>query len=747
MKRNIFKLITILSTVFIPLFTNASFIGTSPTVVSTSTCSTGLSCGLVGYWTFDGKDMVNGVALDKSGNNNRGNFVNIATSTSFNPGKIGQGLNFDGSSNYVNVGNSTVLAPTTAVTISAWVKPLKKANSIHYSAIASRNTTNYLVMIRQDGIVVFYLAGVQNWVTNDGTKNLFDGHWHLVTATYDGSFQRLYVDAILMNSSPITGNITSNSNATLIGRDTTSATNFNFSGSLDDVRIYNRALSASEISQLYSSGASTKQGSSPKVTATSTCSVGLSCGLVGYWTFDGKDVVNGVALDKSGNGNTGRLLNIATSTFFSSGKLGQGFNFDGSNDTVNAGSATVIDNMSAMTISMWVKLNTYGASGGGYLINKGDTSSGGHGWSMYLTQANGLVTFTARYNTTSLLSQSASNTFAPSDIGKWVHLIVTWDGTTNSATGVHIYKNGTEVSYSSQINGSASYLSDAANDLNIGDGGIISNRQTNGIIDDVRLYNRVLSSKEISQLYSSGANTKQGSSQVITATSTCSVGLSCGLVGYWTFDGKDVVNGVALDKSGNNNRGNLVNISTSTFYAPGKIGQGFNFDGSNDYVELGTANSLHITGDMTISAWIKTPTIAQGQLGIAGNFNSGGTQTPWLFEINRTAGKVNFIHLGGADDTGNFTATGNTTISVNKWIHVVAVRTGSSGVYPITFYYNGVADGTTNIDRDPGSNQTSRIGRAGALNGEIFNGSIDDVRIYNRALSASEIRQLYNMGK
>jgi hypothetical protein len=192
----------------------------------------------------------------------------------------------------------------------------------------------------------------------------------------------------------------------------------------------------------------------------------------------------------------------------------------------------------AMTLSVWVKLSSYGAGGGGYLINKGDAASGGHGWSLFISQSNGLITFTARYNTTNLLSQGALNTFSLSDMNKWVHIMVTWDGSANSATGVHIYKNGNEISYSSQVNGSSSYLSDAANNLNIGDGGLISGRQTNGILDDVRIYNRVLSARELSQIYSSGASSKQSSSIPITnATSTCSIGLSCGLVTYCTCSG------------------------------------------------------------------------------------------------------------------------------------------------------------------------------------------------------------------
>src|SRR3989344_7002911 len=65
--------------------------------------------------------------------------------------------------------------------------------------------------------------------------------------------------------------------------------------------------------------------------------------------------------------------------------------------------------------------------------------------------------------------------------------------------------------------------------------------------------------------------------------------LSNGLVGYWNFNNQDIRNGVILDKSGNGNNGNLMNISTSTFYVPGKIGQAGRFDGTNDVVNLGSA--------------------------------------------------------------------------------------------------------------------------------------------------------------
>ena len=79
--------------------------------------------------------------------------------------------------------------------------------------------------------------------------------------------------------------------------------------------------------------------------------------------------------------------------------------------------------------------------------------------------------------------------------------------------------------------------------------------------------------------------------------------LSSGLVGWWTFDGKDVVNGVIRDKSGQGNHGNAINIASSTFYTKGKVGQAGNFDGGDDYVSVSNNSSFKPTGAMTISGW------------------------------------------------------------------------------------------------------------------------------------------------
>ncbi len=481
---------------------------TSPKLMSTTTaqnsCTSNLACGLVGYWSFDGKDMNNGAARDLSGNGNTARLTSIATSSFYAPGKMGQGFNFDGVDDALDAGNGSGLSPTTAITMSAWIKPVSKGSGT-YLNVLEKVSLGYLMYIRPDGIVLMYLSGVNNWVADitASGKNLFDGGWHHLLSTYDGTTQKLYVDNVLVTSTAATGSITPTGSSLTIG----GASGTFYKGLMDDVRVYNRALSASEIAKLYTNGVTTL-GISPQLTATTTaqsaCSHNLSCGLVGYWTFDGKHMNNGTARDLSGNGNTVTLSNISTTTFYAPGRFGQGFNFDGTNDAANAGSGTTLDDLPAVTVSLWVKARSYGVGGGGYLVSKSTNASGGAGWFFRITQANSLISFGAIFNTSSLAVDSALNSFTTAaDMNRWVHLVATWDRGL-SATGVKIYKNGVEQTYSTQTNGVGTYNTDAALNLNIGDGGAISNRQSDAVIDEVRVYNRVLTATEVRRLYGQG---------------------------------------------------------------------------------------------------------------------------------------------------------------------------------------------------------------------------------------------------
>src|SRR3989344_2019060 len=590
-------------------------IGVSPNMLS-------LRSGLVGYWTFDGKDMANGVALDKSGNDNHGSPVNIATSTFYVAGKIGQALKFDGVNDYVNVGAPASLNLTNNYTLSMWVRLAGFGGGLIRQSNNSSNGAQYDKYSLRPVSATSLVFATGNGTTGDSDSfnfNMTFDTWTMVTCTLSSSnVKSCYKNGALVGTAT---NDVDTSLVTptvgLIGTLRNAAGNFS-NGVLDDIRIYNRALSANEIKQLYNLGAGTKQAVSPKITpmaSTTPCSTGsgLSCGLIGYWTFDGKDTpwtsaTAATTLDKSGNFATGTLTSMSQSTSPTPGKIGQGLNFDGVNDYVNTSAkAFAFERTDKFSIAMWYKLskpitttsptlfgNIAGAGNRGYALGfkgAGECSS---------TTKIGFVLISTWSSCNKLVACTTNN--HPS-FG-WHHVVSTYDGSSQT-TGVKIYIDNVSYAITSVANG---LTATTVNNLAMRIGDDQTSDYFRGIIDDVRVYNRVLSANEVTQLYNLGAGTKQAVSPKITpmaSTTPCSTGsgLSCGLVGYWTFDGKDMANGVALDKSGNDNHGSPVNIATSTFYVAGKIGQALNFDGVNDSVNVSNTISTR-----SISFWIKPTT-------------------------------------------------------------------------------------------------------------------------------------------
>ena len=210
-------------------------------------------------------------------------------------------------------------------------------------------------------------------------------------------------------------------------------------------------------------------------------------------------------------------------------------------------------------------------------------------------------------------------------------------------------------------------------------------------------------------------------------------------IAWWKMD-EASWNGTAgevIDATGNGNNGTSTNGANTTSTAV--FGRAGSFDGVNDYVDINYP-SLQITGEVTIGAWIKTTTIASGARQIVCQ-ETGGSGNNWYFDINRTAAKV---QIGWSGST-RLTSTGSLT--TNQWYYVNFVRSGSAGAWIVKIYINGVLDSTSGtITSNPTSGTTHRIGNNGSL-GQPFDGLIDDVRIYGRALGAQEVAQMYNSTK
>ena len=303
--------------------------------------------------------------------------------------------------------------------------------------------------------------------------------------------------------------------------------------------------------------------------------------------------------------------------------------------------------------------------------------------------------------------------------GAWYHVVVMRNG--NVVRG---YINGRLTLNQSNTSWPSSFPA-----VNIGRG-CFTSRYFPGSIDDVRIYNRALSAQEVQQLYALGSANIAHSNTVT---------LQTGLVGYWPLDGGTTSwkTDTTQDVSGSGNTGALVNMSTTTSPVPGKIGGALKFNGSTQYINLGTPSSLNITGSaVTVSAWVKVGSYNNFR-GVAGSVN---TSLQGYSLYSESTGPV--FGVG----TGAFSFVTCADAVTNTW----QLWTGVYGGGNDYLYINGKlctspVAGTGNI---VSSGIYFSIGNNAAGVGQSYwNGSIDDVRIYNRALSAQEVAQLYAAGR
>ena len=215
--------------------------------------------------------------------------------------------------------------------------------------------------------------------------------------------------------------------------------------------------------------------------------------------------------------------------------------------------------------------------------------------------------------------------------------------------------------------------------------------------------------------------------------------LQNGLVGWWTFDGGvATANGVAVDMSGNGNNGNLVSISTSTFYTAGKIGQAFNFDGVNDVVQVSDSASLSPTR-VTVAFWALK--LAPTFTAFVGKRNNSSSNYSFRTEIDGGNNLAFGVSVNGTASTNALLAGG---LLRGTWNHVVGTFDGTT----VALYLNGVLRSTAALSGNLfDSTVNLRLGSEQITGPNFFNGYLDDVRIYNRALTAAEVRQLYEQSK
>ena len=445
--------------------------------------------GLVGWWPF------NGNANDESGNGNNGSYVTGVNPTSDRNGASNSAMGFSGQGS-ITLSN----LPTTGsqdFTIAGWLSTSNASTARKGIACWGQDIPwqGTYFFVNPNGKLAFdfaYNAGPTS------TASVNDAQWHFVSVTNNNGFIQLYVDGVPngqgMQMSPpnISGN-TKSIGSNLSG----GGTQNNFAGKLDDIAIWDRALTSSEIQNIYNQ-INTNTPLPTYVPAN---------GLVGWWPF------NGNANDESGNGNNGSV-NGALITDDRNGNQNSAYNFNVNNWSFGSGGDNIYIpynssfNFTEFTISAWIKRTSSGSTISPQFLSivrryqYGYNNPNGETWVLEIAHGTS-PTGSVLYGTVIEQSPSPANNFyAQSNLtvplNQWCHIIMTYSQNT-----ISLYINN-------QLVGTAS---DTSININtVGNSGISiglseqANGQWNpfdGSIDDIGIWNRALNAQEVTALFSS----------------------------------------------------------------------------------------------------------------------------------------------------------------------------------------------------------------------------------------------------
>jgi len=469
--------------------------------------------------------------------------------------------------------------------------------------------------------------------------------------------------------------------------------------------------------------------------------------------------------DASGHGITGTLQGA---TWTTGGKNGNALSFNGSSSFVDLGNPALLQITGSMTWSAWIKAAA-NPPDDGQVVAKSDGTSG---WQFKTSPDTGPHTFGVAVSSAPNSTTQRYSTTTRS-LNVWYHVAGVYDAT---ARTLDIYVNAVRDNGvligtvpASQVNSS----------VNVNIGRRTGGFYFNGIIDDLRIYNRALNQGEIQSdmnspvggsvatptaTATSTATATATATPTATATATATIGPTStpsatptstatatatatigatptpsvsptpnvGLVAAYSFN--QGTGTTITDASGNGLTGTLQGATWTT---GGKYGNALNFNGASSYVDLGNPTLLRLTGSMTWSAWVKAAANPpdDGQIIAKANGSSG-----WQFKTSPDTGPHTFGVAVSGSSNSNTQRYSTTVRSLNVWYHVAGVYNATARTLDI--YVNGVQDNGVLIGTIPASQINSSVGvnigrRTG---GFYFNGVIDEVRIYNRALSAQEIQ-------
>ncbi len=222
---------------------------------------------------------------------------------------------------------------------------------------------------------------------------------------------------------------------------------------------------------------------------------------------------------------------------------------------------------------------------------------------------------------------------------------------------------------------------------------------------------------------------KAQDTETVTITVNAAVVVPTGLVASWTFD--EGSGTTVLDTTGNGNNGTLDGATWTT----GVTGSAVDLNGTSAKVVIADKSGFSPQGSFTVSAWINPRSF--GGSGYGRIFDKGDASSGFSFYLYESNQALSYAIYGGKTARSK-----NNVIAMDKWQHVVMAYDNATGF--VTFYVDGINVGTGNVGSSPAdcTGKNGYIGIRGYDLSRAFNGVVDNVKVFNRALSAQEIAQL-----
>jgi len=626
--------------------------------------------GPVAEWSFD--EGKGTTAADLTGH---GHTATISKAT-WTRGRFGGGLKFDGKTSCVSVAASSELDFNEEFTLEAWVRP--EGLGLH-SVIAQEDES---AAPGEDPFAYTLLSGDEEeegpriWVRHPGGARGIAGGPPLS----QGAWSHLAVtdDGAYLRFY-VNGELTDTRPAVPLTTGSGPLTigcmpiyGDHFKGRVDEVRVYGRTLTNPEVDSDMESPVQT-----PKT------------GPVADYSFD--EGSGETAEDLTGNGHTATLQGAEWTPH---GRYGGALEFKAANeDFVSIPASAAFNGTEELTVEAWVR-PTASSGWGSILMKEREGSGARYSYSLYQHGEGAGARF---HDSEEGALASPSQSLPPN---AWTHLTITDNGAAS-----HLYVNGVLVDTMPAL------PIEGNGEIRLG-GNDVFGDYFSGRIDELRIYDRSLTPAEVAVDMESPLVTPKA-----------------GPVADYSFDEKNEE--TQADTSGN---GHTATVEGATWTEHGRYGGAMEFDGENDQLTIPDSESLRLSEEFTLEAWVRphagspwSPVIgkaAPGQpgYGLFANGDEGSNLHP-----------MGFI---SEDQWVDSHAYSGTDLPTNAWSHLAVTDDGAH----IRLYVNGVlADERASEEVLPGTGPLQIGADEPVAEGGRFNGRIDEVRVYNRALNVSEV--------